>query len=297
MGVEVSVTGNMIGANGLMTLSSGENILLVPSQFRGQIKYVNIQNTTNNSMKIFGMSDDINSTSPVSEIGARMVLSIKLTQRISEGMKVSFLNDDSSTNGKLKNVDIIWSEFSRNWNHSLAPSYPMPPSSTTNVVVTNTPHSIVDNFPASFGISGTATVAISGTPAVTVSGTPAVTVSGTPSVVLVPPSVVPLRDSKDNAVTTLTANGVASKNNYITYIDVDVIGGVIGATDINVQLKDNGTVVWQRSIPKTSVAGTYISKNFYPALKISTGNPAILSVTASGTAGTLIESNMGYINQ
>lgn len=121
--IEVPVYLNMLGASGVAKDTAGNNVIFVPQQYRGKIAYINFQNLTDNTIKVFAPHDDITSANPVYVIGARMMFSLKLTQNLGEGVQLVFTNPDAATNAIVKALEIFWTDGSKNWNHSLATSY------------------------------------------------------------------------------------------------------------------------------------------------------------------------------
>lgn len=106
-----------------------------------------------------------------------------------------------------------------------------------------------------------------------------------------------MTSTQNNAISTLTQSGVAGKSWYIGYVNWRVSGGAIGATDVSVQLKDNTTVIYNSLIPKNAVDGTNLSVTFPQPIKITQGNSVTYSIGASGTAGTIIDANIGLFNK
>jgi len=291
-GIEIPVMGNMTGTSGRLQQNDGSIAFIRPSQYRVTLEYINIQNTTENTLSIFSLNDDTNSATPVYEIGARMTISLKLTQRLTEGVIITFVNPNPATIGQIKSLEIIWSEYSKGWGNSLAPSYSSQYTGTS-VNIINVPHTIVDS--GSIAVSNIPhTIVDSGS--VTVSNIPHVIVdSGT--ITPVNDYVTPLTGSQNNTALVLTAPAVSAKRNYCSYISLNTHGGAIGASDVPVQIKDGANVIYDDIIPTTSIAGFRLIMNFTPPLQCAVNSALTLNIGASGTAGTIIKGNIGYLNK
>lgn len=299
VGLEIPVIGNMIGGSGRLSQNNGEIAFIRPSQQRVKLEYLNIQNTTVNSLKIYALSDDINNAHPTYEIGGRMAISLKLTQKMSEGVIITFINPDSATVSQVKPLEIIWSEYSKGWNSSFSPSYGASYTGA-NVNVINTPSVSISGTPA-VSVSGTPNVSVANIPAVTVNGTPNVSVTNTPNVnVLTTPAdstEVHMTSAQNNLATSLTQAGVAGKSWNVNHLNWRVGGGAIGASDVLITVKDGTTTIYQSVITGASVKGSNGQIVFTKPLRITSGASVTYAIGASGTAGTIIYANMGLTNK
>lgn len=295
--VQIPVLGNMQGVSGRLSQNDGSPNFIKPPQYRDILLYVNIQNTTVNTLNIYGLTDNPLTSAPTYQMGGRMSLSMRLSQKMFEGIIITYANPDSNTYNDVKPLEIIWSDTSLGWQNSYSPSFGASYTGA-NVNVINTPSVNVANTPA-VTLSGSPAVSISGTPAVSVSGTPNVNVINTPNVSVTSTVVdsveIALTSSQNNLATNLTQAGVAGKNIYVNYINWRTSGtGVVGASNLAVRLLDNATPVYQSAIPTASPNGTNLSMVFpKDGLRITAGNPVSFTIPASGTAGCIVYANMG----
>jgi hypothetical protein len=305
MGIEVSVTGNMVGASGFVQQFNQDNNLLVPQQFRTSIKFLNIQNTTDNTLKVYSLGDDVMTASPIYEIGSRMVISFKMAQRISEGVKIVFKNDNPLSLAQVKTIEIVWSEISLAWNSSLQPSYNNVASSNM-VSVVNTPHVIVDTLPD-------LNINVVNVPHVLVDNTVNVIVDEFVHVILEqgaeinvanqvhvlvdnPAEYVSevLHGEEDNTQLTIETGSNMGKVSYCSFISISTHGGTTSNTDpIFIVLKSGSRILFVGTFPNNALSGTNLFLPFPTPLKGDDGISLTLTVSASGTQGTNILGCMG----
>ncbi len=307
LGIEIPVMGNMIGSSGRLSQNNGDICFIRPSQQRIKLEYINIQNTTENTLKIYSLNDDTNSAFPTYQIGGRMAISLKLTQKLSEGVVITFVNPNPTTIDEIKPLEIIWSDVSKDWNSSLAPSY-VNDFVGQNVNIINTPHTIVDggtvnigNIPHSIIDSGVVNI---GNVPHTVVDSGNISISNIPHVI-VDSGVIntnndyssTLTSSQNNTLSTLTAPAVANKRNYCTFISYNTKGGAIGFADVAITIKDGTTTIYNDTLTATSITGQKEYIPFNPPLQCNINTNLTLNIDASGTTGTIINANMGYINK
>jgi hypothetical protein len=268
--LEIPVSGNMIGSGGRLSQNNGDTAFRRPPQMRIELSYINIQNTTENTLKIYALTDDTSSTSPTYEIGGRMTISLKLTQRLYEGVIITFNNPNPTTLNDVKPLEVIWSEGSKGWGNSLAPSFSTSyTGSSVNVI--NTPN-------------------------VNVANTPTVTFDTTKfSNDYVD---TPMTALSANVATTLTQSGVAGKSWYLCYVNWRVSGtAVVGATNLALTIKDGTTIIYQSAIPSASTNGTNLSITFPQPIKITQGNSFTYSIASPNNNGCIIYANIGAFNK
>lgn len=257
--------GNMVGASGRLSQNNGEIAFIRPSQQRLRLEYINIQNTTENTLKIFGLNDDINSSYPTYQIGGRMAISLKLTQKLSEGVVVTFNNPDPSTNDQIKPVEIIWSDISKDWNSSLAPSY------TSDYVGANV--NVINTPTVDIGVQDTSTFENDYVD-------------------------TPLSSSINNDVTVLTQAGVVGKSWYISYINCGISGtSPVGAGNVQVVIKDGADIIYRNTIPAAAVNGTNLSLVLPSPIKIRQGNSFSYEIGSPSNDGCIIYANIGAFNK
>jgi hypothetical protein len=285
--LQVPLYVTMLGGKGLATTSNGATVLQLPLQYKGKIKYFNIQNLTDNTLQIFAPHADPLTAVPVYNIGSYMQITLDMSQTLSEGMKIYYSNPDIDSYNTPKSMTVYWTDESLGWSHSLQGSFP---SQNVNAKIVS---------PLS---NGKVAVEVLNNPAVSINNTPTVTVSNNPSVnVLTDVNIyttLPMTNSATNIATNLTQAGVSGKSWYVSYIHLMVTGSAsIGAANVPVALKDGTTTIFQSSIPAASPNGAAQLMSFNTPIKLTAGNSVTLSIGASGAASCSIISNMGLFQK
>lgn len=100
------------------------------------------------------------------------------------------------------------------------------------------------------------------------------------------------QDSAVNTINTLTKTAVAGQKHYITSIEVVISGAVVGASDINILLKDGGTTTkWKQVIGTASARGTRIFADFAYPIQMSVNSALTLNIDLGGT-GVITTANI-----
>jgi hypothetical protein len=289
LGLQIPVLGNMSGNSGRLFQNNGNIAFERPSQLRIELGYINIQNTTENTLNIYGLSDDTASSTPSYRIGSYMSISLKLNQKLAEGVIITYVNPNPSTTNDIKPLEIIWSEGSLNWNSTLAPSYTSNyTGSSVNVI--NTPDVHVTNIPA---------VTVNGTPNVAVTSIPTVNVDIVDTTSFDNDYVtVPMTVGSANVATSLTQAGVVGKSWYLCYANWRVSGSApVGVSNLAVTIKDGATIIYRSAIPTASINGTSLSIEFPHPIKITAGNSFTLDIDTPNSVGCIIYANIGAFNK
>jgi len=92
------------------------------------------------------------------------------------------------------------------------------------------------------------------------------------------------QDSSANTAQTLTKTAVAGQKHYITSIEVVISGAVVGASDVNILLKDGSTTKWKQIIGTTSARGTRVTIDFANPIQMSVNSTCTLNIDAAGAS-------------
>lgn len=100
--------------------------------------------------------------------------------------------------------------------------------------------------------------------------------------------------SAANAAGAATKAASNSRTHYITGFSAVVSDAAVGSNAVDIQLKDDTTVIWAEIMPGSSSIGTSIYRTFPTPIKITTGAAASINSGAAGS-GCKIRLNLnGY---
>lgn len=239
---------NMIGASGVISDAIGNKVLLAPSGEREKMRYINISNTTENSISVFLPTQDPLVDNPVLTIGKYMRFSFS-AERFTNGIVIAFT---SPTPTIVKQLEVVWSVESLMWNQSFATSYSV--STSGNVVITD---------PLSAG----------GNLQVSIEESIPLNVVDTASDIFVSQEVAA------NTVNTVILPGIVGKRYILDAYEIQVSGSAVSVVT-TISLYDDATLIWRENMNVGVAANVF--RTFPRGLKITADKPLTLEVSAGG---------------
>lgn len=263
-----SLNVTMLGANGVAKDGQGNSVFKTPTYYGDTLRYINIQNLTSNTLKIYGAYQNPASEAPVYAVGAYMQISLALNNQIAQGVQISFINSSGDTT-LVKNMMLEWTDKSLEWNSAMTQAFTGGSSTPNAVSIVNQP-----------------TVNIGNTPSVTVSGSASVTgdFDGTGSQGFSSAGTA-------NAVNTLTIPGVAGKKIRLSHFSAVSLGAAV-VNDSVITISDGASVIYRAGFGAGQARGQRIFCDFAIPIECGTGNSVTISCAAGGT-GVIYHLNAG----